>query len=214
MSFVTSQKTMERVKTAPAIKATPVSWGPSWAIPPPRRSPGLATAAAGQTVGSAKRPSAMVPNTPLARWTAVAPTRVVDPDPVEEKDRRDHQDAGEDADDEGTGDAHEGAGSGDRHQAREAAVQGHPEVGFPEEDPGRDHGGEGRRRSGHVGGGGHVRDGGAVRGHRGAGVEPEPSEPEDEHADGGRGHAVAGDGVHLDARAVFAAPGSPPDDSG
>jgi len=43
-------------------------------MPPPRKSPFLATAAAGQTEGSAKRPSATVPNTPLARWTAVAPT--------------------------------------------------------------------------------------------------------------------------------------------
>ena len=87
-------------KTIPAMSATPMSCGPSWSIPPPMKRPRLATAAEGATVGSAKSPTAIVPNTPFTRCTDVAPDRVVDPDLVEEHDRRDDQEAGDEPDDE------------------------------------------------------------------------------------------------------------------
>jgi hypothetical protein len=118
--------------------------------------------------------------------------RVVDLDLVEEEDGRDHQQAGDEADHQGAADADEGAGGGDGHQAGQAAVQGDAEVRLLQEDPGGDHRGDGAGGGRHVGGGGHMGDGGAIGRHGRARVEPEPAEPEYEHAEGCRGHVVAG----------------------
>ena len=139
---------------------------------------------------------------------------VVDLDAVEERDGEADDEARGGPDDHRAEGSDVGAGSRDRDKPGQRAVDAHGEVGLPEHRPGgearRDHAGGG----GEVGRDGDARDGVRVGGHGAARIEAEPAEPEDEAAQGDEGHAMARDGRHLSAPAVFAQPGSQDDDSG
>ena len=83
---------------------------------------GVPTVAVG-AVGEEAR--ARQPQAPLTPWTEMAPTAIVNPDFVEEEDRLDDQDAGNQADEEGAAGADKGAGTGDGDQAGQHAVAHH-----------------------------------------------------------------------------------------
>ena len=104
---------------------------------------------------------------------------------------------------------HHVASCGDAYESGQHAVEGQRKRGLTVLEPGEEHssGSAGSRRQ--VGGQEDVRDGGAVHfsagGQLAAGVESEPSEPEDEYAECREGKVVSGDGPALAVLAVFAA---------
>ena len=129
---------------------------------------------------------------------------IIDPDPVEEHDREHDQNARERADEERSLDGNVGAAARDGHKAGEAAVDGHAEIRLAHRDP-RSH-----RRGEHRGDGRGIRRhqnihdvGRVLKAHCGAGVEAEPAEPQDEQADDGQRHVVAGYRLGLAVLAVF-----------
>src|SRR3989304_5742850 len=67
--------------------------------PPAQKKPGFGHRRGGTDGGICEEAQRDGPEPPLGPGDRGGAHRVVDPDPVEEKDRRDHQDAGEDADD-------------------------------------------------------------------------------------------------------------------
>ncbi len=170
-------------------------------MPPPRKSPFFATAAAGQTVGSANRPTAMVPNTPLTRWTAVAPTGSSIRIWSKKKTASDHQDAGDDADDErswSTLTKAQAAVIATRPARQPLRVM--PRSGFPRSSQAVIMALMVPAAAAML----VVMATWAMEAPSAAIVEPglNPNQPNQrtKHADGGRGHVVAGDGVDLAVR--------------
>jgi hypothetical protein len=100
------------------------------------------------------------------------------------------------------------------HQAREAAVERHADIGLAEHDPAGGSRGERGSRGGHVGRDGDFGDGEAIDAHRAAGIKAEPAEPQDQAADGGGRHVVAGNGVDLAILAILSDAWPKHDDAG
>ena len=131
---------------------------------------------------------------------------------VKELHSQHHQDTGHQADEERAHRADHIAAGGNGHQARQGTVEGHGDVRLLIPDPGKDHGGAGGNRRGHVGvheyqrGAEHAFVAGKTYG-AGA-VETEPAEPQDKHAGSQRGHVMAGNGAGLTVLGVLADTGA------
>ena len=139
--------------------------------------------------------------------------RVVEAELVEEEDGEDDDDAGDGADDGGGGDADAVGSGGDADESGEAAVEGHGEVRVLEKELAGDHAGDERGGGGDHGVDEGERDDLGVGVEGGGAVEAEPSEPEEEDADGGDGHVVSHDGHGL-AVDVLADAGTEEHDAG
>ena len=130
---------------------------------------------------------------------------VVDMQAVKETDRKHNQHTGDSADEQRAFDADIGAGAGDAHKARQTAVDRHAQVRLADDQPGGDGGGEHGRDGRGVGGDQDVHDVRRVlEAHGGAGVEPEPAQPQDEQANDGQRHVVPRDGLGLAGFIIFA----------
>ena len=128
---------------------------------------------------------------------------VVDVDLVEREHGEDHEHAGDEADDDGGVRRHEVARRGDRHEPRERAVESHRQVRLAHDDPCRDERGDGSGACGEVRGHRDASDRADAR-RVAAGVEPEPANPQEEHAKRAKDEAVARNRVRLAVVAVLA----------
>ena len=130
--------------------------------------------------------------------------RVIDLELVEEHDGSDDQHASDEADHDGHIRVDHICTGRDADQARENAIERHREVWLRADGGVGDHGTDAARCSCEAGG--HEREGreGRICGEHGAAVESEPSEPEQEYADGRKRHGATGDRHHPAILGVFA----------
>ena len=139
------------------------------------------------------------------------PDGVVDPDPVDCEHAQHDDHAGDEPDQDRRPRRHERTRRGDRHERRDRAVQHHREVGLLDHEPRGHDGAEDAGRGREVRVQRDVReeaDAAEVDAQRRTGVEAEPAEPEDDHAERRERHVVPGDRVRLPVFSVFSDAGS------
>ena len=92
----------------------------------------------------------------------------------------------------------------DRHQAGQAAVQRHADIGLAEQDPGGGRRGERRTAAAVLVVTQMCAIASGIDAHRAARIKAEPAEPQDQAADRGGRHVVAGNGFDLAVGRVLA----------
>ena len=131
---------------------------------------------------------------------------------VDELNGKDEYCAADETDDNSSHGRDEVATGRDAHKTCQHAVERQGERGLPILEPGEEHRGHTACSCCEVGGEEHVGNGDAVdltgSGELGAGVETEPTHPQDEHTESCECQRVAGDGAALAVLAVFAATGT------
>ena len=115
-----------------------------------------------------------------------------------------HDNTANGANDNGLQRGNDGAGRRDGHQSGERAIQTPGELWLATMIPADKHGYQCAGRSREIGGDRDARDADGVGIQLTAGVEAKPAEPEDQGAERGQGHAVAGHGATGPTEAVGA----------
>ena len=130
--------------------------------------------------------------------------RVVDAELVHRDDRRDHEDARDQADHAGRPLVHVRAGRRDGDETGDRAVARETDVDRAAEQVAGDDRAEHAGRRGEVRGHGDIGEARAHGPERRARIEAEPAEPQDQHAEDGQRHGVARDRVGLPLRIELA----------